>query len=418
MFADVIVIGAGAGGCFSAVNIAEKFPNKRILILEKSAKALEKVRISGGGRCNITNAETRPSELIKNYPRGGKELLGAFHRFNPSHTIQWFESRGVALKTEPDGRVFPQSNSSSSVIDCLTNLLKKNKVDILFRQNVTDIQRDNNLWRIETNSQNFTASKIIIATGSNPKIWKIIEKLGHKIIPPVPSLFTFNIKDDFIENLSGISQIVKINLFDIDGNPLKEKNKRIDQGGIIAPMLITHWGFSGPAVLKLSALGARILEANKYHSLLKINWITRENEALNFSEVTEKLLFFKNLHSKKSVGSSSPFNLSKKLWNKLLIYSKIEPQKIWSNLTKKDIFSLGEILTNQHFIMNGKSTFKEEFVTAGGIALNEINFKSFESKLFPNLYFTGEVLDIDAVTGGFNFQNAWTGGYIISENIF
>lgn len=418
MFADVIIIGAGAGGCFSAVNIAEKFPEKRILILEKSSKALEKVRISGGGRCNLTNAETRPSELIKNYPRGGKELLGAFHRFNPSDTIEWFESRAVALKTEADGRIFPQSNSSASVIDCLTNLLKKNKVDILFQQNVTDIQRDNDLWKIVTNSQKFTASKVIIATGSNPKFWKILQKLGHKIIQPVPSLFTFKTDDNFIENLAGISQIVKLTLLDINGNPLKEKNKRIDQNGIIDPLLITHWGFSGPAILKLSAWGARILAESNYHNLLKINWITENNEALKPHEVSEKLLHFKELHSKKNIGSFSPFDLSKKLWNKLLIYSEIEPQKIWSDLTKKEIFTLCETLTNQTFIINGKSTFKEEFVTAGGVALNEINFKTFESKLFPNLYFTGEVLDIDAVTGGFNFQNAWTGGHIISENIF
>jgi flavoprotein family protein len=414
---DIIIIGGGACGFFTAINIAENFPNKRILILEKAKEGLTKVRISGGGRCNVTNAEPNISQFVKNYPRGEKELISAFHQFSNKELIQWFENKGVKLKIETDGRVFPFSNTSQSIINCFIKEAQKHNINILYQQNVLDISLQNNIWEIKTQSQIFRSEKIVITTGSNPKIWNILQKMGHTIIPPVPSLFTFNTPSNFIENLSGISLKCEIYLLDKNNNPLKNRNKRIDNGGIIAPLLLTHWGFSGPAILKLSAFGARVLAQEKYNFKIQINWLSSEENSYN-KEITISILQEnKIINGKKEIQNFSPFPLPKRLWHRLLVFSGVMLNQLWSELNKAQINSLAQILTASVFEIDGKSTFKEEFVTAGGVSLKEINFKTFESKCFPNLYLGGEVLDIDAITGGFNFQNAWTAGYIIAQNI-
>ncbi|GIM58814.1 NAD(P)/FAD-dependent oxidoreductase [Capnocytophaga canimorsus] len=415
---DVIIIGGGAGGFFSAINIAEKYPNKRVLILEKNKEALAKVRISGGGRCNVTNGEFTVSQLVKNYPRGQRELLGAFHKFMTSHTIEWFESRGVALKTEADGRVFPQSDSSQSVVNCLLNRAKKNKVVVEYQQQVQAIVRNNNYWEISTKTVVFRSEKIVIATGSNLKMWDLLQKLGHTIISPVPSLFTFNTKDDFIKDLSGVALPTTVFLADMASNPLKIKNKRVDCGGISAPLLITHWGFSGPAVLKLSAWGARVLADLNYRCKLHVNWLTFQGEAVTLQQAIAILQQGKAKNGRKLMSNFCPFELPKRLWIKLLHRSGIALQQTWATINKGQLHHLAKQLILSEFVIDGKSIFKDEFVTAGGVALKEVDFKTFKSKVLPDVYFCGEVLDIDAITGGFNFQNAWTGGYLVAENIF
>ncbi|AEK23695.1 BaiN/RdsA family NAD(P)/FAD-dependent oxidoreductase [Capnocytophaga canimorsus] len=415
---DVIVIGGGAGGFFSAINIAEKHPDKRVLILEKNKEALAKVRISGGGRCNITNGEFIASQLVKNYPRGEKELLGAFHKFMTGDTIQWFESRGVALKTEPDGRVFPQSDSSQSVVNCLLNEAKNNKVLVEYQQQVQAIARNDNYWQISTKTTVFRTEKIVIATGSSSKIWNLLQVLGHTIIPPVPSLFTFNTQDDFITNLPGVALQATVFLTDLDSNPLKIKNKRVDCGGISAPLLITHWGFSGPAILKLSAWGARALADLNYKCKLQVNWLNFQGQLSTLQQAITVLQQGKSENARKLISNFCPFELPKRLWIKLLHRVGVDLQQTWAVVNKNQLHHLAEQLILSEFVINGKSTFKEEFVTAGGVALKEVDFKTFKSKVLPDMYFCGEVLDIDAITGGFNFQNAWTGGYLVAENIF
>lgn len=414
---DVIIVGGGAGGFFSAINIAEKYPEKRILILEKNKEALAKVRISGGGRCNVTNSEFVPEQLAKNYPRGEKELLGVFHRFGSKETMQWFEQRGVPLKKEADGRVFPKSDSSLSIVNCFLNEAKKYRIRVEYQQNVKNISFEDNKWQLTTQNQIFSAEKLIIATGSNPKIWDLLQKLGHTIVAPVPSLFTFNTKDNFIKDLAGISVTAQVSLLDEKFNPLKINNKRVDNGGIIAPVLITHWGFSGPVILKLSAWGARILAEKNYRFVLQINWISSFEEKSDV-EIIRVLQQEKQSSGRKMLQNHQPFQLPKRLWLRLLEKSEVSHNVLWADLNKVQLQNIAKTLTASKFVIHSKSIFKEEFVTAGGILLKEVDFKTFQSRILPNLYFTGEVLDIDAVTGGFNFQNAWSGGFIISENIF
>lgn len=415
---DIIIVGAGAGGFFTAINIAERFPEKNILILEKGKEPLTKVRISGGGRCNVTNAETSPEALVKQYPRGEKELLGVFHRFGTAHTRQWFENKGVRLVAEPDGRVFPQSNTSQTIIDCFLNEAKKHRISVLYKHNVTNISHIEGKWCVEASGEVFSSEKLVIATGSNPKMWHILQHLGHSIVPPVPSLFTFHTSDTFIEGMAGVSAWTKVFLLDEKASPLKIKTQRVDRGGITAPLLITHWGFSGPAVLKLSAWGARVLAERDYQFTLQVNWLTEASEAVSFDEARLTLQQNKDTHARKLVSNHCPFELPKRLWHALLERAEISLQTAWASLSKGQIQQLAQVLTASVFVISGKSTFKEEFVTAGGVSLKEIDFKTFSSKLFPTLYFTGEVLDIDAVTGGFNFQNAWSGGYIIAQHIY
>lgn len=396
---DFLIIGGGAAGFFTAINLAENHPNKKIVILERGKTVLEKVRISGGGRCNVTHAAFIPKELVKNYPRGEKELLGPFHQFCSGDTIAWFEQRGVSLKIEDDGRLFPQTDSSQTIINCFQKEVQKHKIDVKTNQSVKTIKQKDSHWEVTTTDAHFLAKKLIICTGSNPKIWEILNSLGHTIIAPVPSLFTFNCKDKRIENLMGIStsSVVKI-----------QDTKLETQG----PLLITHWGFSGPAILRLSAWGARILAEKNYLFTLNINWIPEYSN----EECLEQLLQVKQTYPKKSILNTNTFQLPNRLWENLVVAATSMPEIKWADVTRKQLASLAHQLTQSKFQVNGKSTFKEEFVTAGGIDLKEVNFKTMESKLLPQLYFAGEVLNIDAITGGFNFQNAWTTGYIVAKN--
>ena len=397
---DIIIVGGGAAGFFTAINCVEKNPNLKVAILERGAEVLNKVRISGGGRCNVTHACFEPNELVKFYPRGEKELRGPFHQFCSGDTVEWFEKHGVELKIEADGRMFPVSNSSQTIIDCFLEATKKLKIDILTNQSVQSIFKTSNYWKIETPNEQFSAQKLILATGSNPKIWEMLQTFGHLVVNPVPSLFTFNIKDARIKELPGVATQVSI----------KVKDTKLSSNG---PLLITHWGMSGPAILKLSAWGARILHDKNYQFTIFVNWLND----LDTEDVEKVLKELKLEHAKKAVSKKSPFEITNRLWESLVLASGIEAETKWADLSKIQLQNLSEQLTNGVFQVNGKSTFKEEFVTAGGIDLKEINFKTMESKLHENLYFAGEIVNIDAITGGFNFQNAWTSGFIVANSI-
>ena len=341
-----------------------------------------------------------PSELVLNYPRGEKELLGPFHQFMTGDTIDWFEKRGVVLKIEDDGRMFPESNTSQTIIDCFLNEAKKYHVEILYSHSLKTMHQADNLWHLETTEGLFKTKNVVITTGSNPKIWNLLEELGHTILQAVPSLFTFNIKDERINDIPGVvSSNVEVHI--VDSNLYSE-----------GPLLITHWGMSAPAILKLSAFGALELAKKNYKFHIEINFIKK-----SFEDCLDLLKQKKQELAKKSIYKSAQFELPKRLWQKLVLASKIEMESRWGDLNKFQLESLAAQLTKAIFDVEGKSTFKEEFVTAGGVDLKEVNFKTFESKLFKNLYFAGEVLNIDAVTGGFNFQNAWTSGYIVAKSI-
>jgi predicted Rossmann fold flavoprotein len=397
---DIIIVGGGAAGFFTAINIVEKNPKLKVAILERGSEVLSKVRISGGGRCNVTHACFEPNELVKFYPRGEKELRGPFHQFCSRDTIEWFGNHGVELKIEDDGRMFPVSNSSQTIIDCFLQATQKLGIAVLTGQSVQSIFKKDNFWKVETQSETYIAEKLILATGSNPKIWEMLQTFGHAIISPVPSLFTFNIKDSRIKELPGVSAIVSV----------KVKDTKLTSTG---PLLITHWGMSGPAILKLSAWGARILHDKNYQFTIFVNWL---NDVA--TEDSEKILKeLKQEHAKKAVSKKSPFDFPNRLWESLVLASSIGSETKWADVSKIQLQNLANQLTNSSFQVNGKSTFKEEFVTAGGIDLKEINFKTMESKLQENLYFAGEIVNIDAITGGFNFQNAWTSGFIVANAV-
>ncbi|OBX26775.1 hypothetical protein LX77_02335 [Gelidibacter algens] len=405
---DIIIIGGGAAGFFAAVNIAERNPRLTVAILERGKEGLQKVKVSGGGRCNVTHAEFIPSELVLNYPRGEKELLGPFHQFMTGDTIEWFEKRGVALKIEEDGRMFPITDSSQTIIDCFLNEAKKHKVEVLYNESVKKIEQSSrneavdfeHRFKIETQGTTFYCKKLVIATGSNPKIWKLLEAMGHGISEAVPSLFTFNIKDERINDIPGVvAQNVAIKVVGTD---------LFSEG----PLLITHVGMSAPAILKLSAFGAIELAQRDYKFEIEINFIKQSIEDCMGGLKDCKLTF-----AKKTVLKAPQFDLPKRLWQKLVLASGISADMRWAELNKQQLENLSAQLTKAIFKVDGKSTFKEEFVTAGGVDLKEINFKTFESKLHKDLYFAGEVINIDAVTGGFNFQNAWTGAYLVSKAI-
>ncbi|MBB6682634.1 NAD(P)/FAD-dependent oxidoreductase [Aequorivita sp. 609] len=401
---DIIIIGGGAAGFFTAINAAEKTPHLKIAILERGKEVLTKVKISGGGRCNVTHAEFLPKELTQNYPRGEKELLGPFHTFMTGDTIEWFEKRGVELKIEEDGRMFPVSNSSQTIIDCFLSETKRLGVEVLLSQPVKEIQKNEGRYILTTSTDTFSAEKIVVTTGSNPKIWKLLKDLGHSIVPAVPSLFTFNIKDSRIADLPGLSTNASVKVLDKNGKTVLESD---------GPLLITHWGMSGPAILKLSAWGARILEPIKYNFTIEVNWLNTLTE----EDVLDSLKNLKILQGKQTIYKYAQFELPKRLWQSIVKAAGIAETLTWAEATRENFQNLANQLTAAIFEVNGKSTFKEEFVTAGGVDLKEVNFKTFESRVCKNLFFAGEVLDIDATTGGFNFQNAWTGGYIVSQNL-
>lgn len=397
---DVLIVGGGAAGFFTAINVAEADPELRIAILERGNAVLTKVKISGGGRCNVTHAEFEPKPLTQNYPRGQKELLGPFHTFMTGDTMQWFEDRGVALKIEEDGRVFPVSNTSQTIIDCFISEAQKFKIDILLGHSVHSIESAGHSWKLSTNQGLFRSKKLMIATGSNPKMWKLLSQLGHRIINPVPSLFTFTISDSRLKSIPGVvAQQVELTVND----------STLTSSG---PLLVTHNGLSAPAVLKLSAYGAIELAKRNYTFDLCVNFIAKET-----NQCIEELRVYKSDYSKKILRKTTLFDLPKRLWEQLVIGAELSPEMRWADINKLQLEKLARQLTSAVFKVTGKSTFKEEFVTAGGIELKEVNFKTFESKLHENLFFAGEVLNIDAVTGGFNFQNAWTSAFIASQHI-
>lgn len=402
---EVIVIGGGAAGFFTAINAVEKNPDLNVIILERGKDVLNKVKISGGGRCNVTHAEFVPKELSENYPRGQKELLGPFHTFMTGDTIAWFQKRGVELKIESDGRMFPTSDSSQTIIDCFLSEVNRLGVEVILRQSVRTIQKVENGFVVETASDRFSADKVVVATGNNPKVWKLLEGLGHQIIPPVPSLFTFNIKDQRIQDLSGIAVNAQVKMLDPNTNKVILENQ--------GPLLITHWGMSGPAILKLSAWGARLLEPLNYQFKIEVNWL----DTISQEEVLEGLKSIKSEHGKQSLLKYPHWNLPKRLWQSLLRAAGISETLSWADATRENLMNIANQLTAAVFEVDGKSTFKEEFVTAGGVNLKEVDFKTYESRVVKNLYLVGEVLDIDAITGGFNFQNAWTGGFIVAESL-
>ena len=397
---DILIVGGGAAGFFAAINTATQNPNLKIAILERGANVLSKVKISGGGRCNVTHAEFIPDELVLNYPRGEKELRGPFHNYMTGDTMQWFEERGVSLKIEDDGRVFPVSNSSQTIIDCFLEEVKTRHIQVLLNHSVQEIKHENETWELNTTKGIFRAPKLLIATGSNPKIWKLLESLGHQVISPVPSLFTFNIKDPRLKSIPGVvAADVQISVV----------NSSLQSEG---PLLVTHGGLSAPSILKLSAYGALELAKREYKFQIKVNFIKQE-----FSECLERLLEIKTAFPKKTILKTSQFELPRRLWEQLVIASEIPADLRWAQANKQQLQQIASQLTEAVFTVDGKSTFKEEFVTAGGVELKEVNFKTFESKQYKNLFFAGEVLNIDAVTGGFNFQNAWTSAFIASQHL-
>ena len=394
----VIIIGGGASGFFTAANIDTKLYD--ITILEQNSDVLQKVKISGGGRCNVSHACFDPRELVQFYPRGHKELLSVFTKFQPGDTMNWYEKHGVALKIEDDNRIFPESNSSQSIIDCLVNECRKKNVKILTKQTVTEILPQENGYKIHTTDQNYFADYVIFSTGSSPKAFKILEKLGHQIIAPVPSLFTFNIKNEILKDLMGTSfQYVDIEIPKLN----------LEESG---SLLITHWGLSGPAILKLSAWGARELAALKYQFEIIVNFIGTASE-----DALEIFKNFKEKEPKKSIGQAKIFDITNRFWQRILFVSGIDTTKQLANINNKEMQKIIENLCCCRMNVTGKSTFKEEFVTAGGVDLKEMDFKTMKSKKLPNFYISGEVLNIDAVTGGFNFQACWSEGWLIAQDL-
>jgi predicted Rossmann fold flavoprotein len=436
----ITVIGGGAAGFFSAITCAETYPQARVTLLETGRQVLAKVRISGGGRCNVTHACFDPGVLVQNYPRGGKALRGAFTRFQPRDTVEWFASHAVKLKTEADGRMFPVTDDSATIVNCLIRVAEDAGVKIRTGDAVVSVNKlitelaveSNNLsnsfpdstWEYSSRSSASTVAnaadklsisspnsafeivlksgeklqcdRLILATGSNPSAFKWAKELGHTIEPPVPSLFTFNVSDRRIQDLAGVS---------VANAKVKLPGAKLEQSG---PLLITHWGLSGPAVLKLSAWGARFLHDRKYQTSILINWLPQYNSEV----LRQQLLGVKSQLSHRLIVSSCPVPIPRRLWEHLISSIGIDEQKRWADLSNKILDKLLLELVQGEYQISGKGAFKEEFVTCGGINLKEVDFKTMESRRCPGLYFAGEILDIDGVTGGFNFQSAWTTAWL------
>ena len=396
---EVVVIGGGAAGFFGAIAVTNTNPHVNVTLLEAGSQPLSKVRISGGGRCNVTHHCFEPDRLVLNYPRGGKALRGAFTRFQPLDTVEWFQSRGVKLKTEADGRMFPVTDNSETIINCLTTAASRAGVMVHTNSAVKTINKDASKFQIELKNGRMECDRLLIATGSNPLGYRWAKQLGHTIVTPVPSLFTFKIDDSRIKGLAGVSvDNAKVTLL-ISGK------KTLEQTGAL---LITHWGLSAPAILKLSAWGARILHESKYNLSLKVNWLPNYNQ----ETLKQHLLTTKGETPKKKIINYCPVPIPKRLWQSLVNYVGIKPDKIWADINKKELNKLVSELIQGQYNIKGKGAFKDEFVTCGGVSLKEIDFKTMESKICPHLYFAGEILDIDGVTGGFNFQSAWTTGWL------
>ncbi len=399
----VAVIGGGAAGFFAAINVKENYPNAEVTIFEKSAKVLSKVKVSGGGRCNVTNGVNSIKELALAYPRGGNKLRKAFGVFSNKHAFEWFENKGVPLVVQRDNCVFPQSQNSQSIIDCFFNEINRLSIIIEYKMTVTHICEVDDKLQLSFNKQEkkLLFNKVIVATGGSPKRKGLewLEKINHKIEEPVPSLFTFNMPSETITELMGI--VVEKALVSIQGQKLKSEG----------PLLITHWGMSGPAILKLSAFGARILSNLNYEFKVQISWVN----TLNNDEVRQELQKIVNQNPKKQLSTIKPYQLQNRLWLYLLQKVGLPADKPWQEIGKKNLNKLVNVLTNDLYSVSGKTTFKEEFVTCGGVSLESVNFKTMQSKIVNNLYFTGEVLDVDGITGGYNFQAAWTTAFIAAK---
>ena len=401
----IIIIGGGAAGFFAAITAAIAHSRASIILLEAGREFLRKVRISGGGRCNVTHHCFEPSQLVQYYPRGGKALRGAFSRFQPKDTVAWFKSRDVTLKTEADGRMFPITDDSATIANCLLETAKEYGVNLRPNSPVKSLQKiDNQFWVELKNGEILKGDRVLIATGSNPTGYRWAKELGHQVQEPVPSLFTFNIKDPRLTDLAGIAvENVRVSLVSSD-------QKKLEQTG---PLLITHWGVSGPAILKLSAWGARLLHDQNYQMPLIINWLPNYNR----ETLQAILLETKQSQPRKQILNFSPVEIPKRLWQSLVTFIGLDSKIVWADLSKKVLNNLLIELLQGEYLIQGKGVFKEEFVTCGGVNLSEINFKTMESKKCPGLFFAGEVLDIDGVTGGFNFQSAWTTGWLAGNSI-
>lgn len=398
---DVAVIGGGAAGFFAAINIAMEHPQRKIIILEKSTKVLQKVKISGGGRCNVTNSVFEPVALAKNYPRGEHVLLEPFSRFSSNDTKSWFAKQGVPLKTEADGRVFPVTDSSQTIIDCFMNLCSRHKIEIVTSCDIVNYVKTDSHWNLNSaKSGDFECKNLVIATGSSPAFWNKLAKERLNIISAVPSLFTFTANEKEITNLSGLS---------VPEATVSVKSADFQQTG---PLLITHWGFSGPAILKLSASAALFLNEKNYNFELKINWLSADPDKL-----TEDLKLHAAQNLKKNIYTDNPTALPSRLWKYQVEKHGFQPYQNWAETGKKHYQKLANFLTDDGYKIIGKSTFKDEFVTAGGVDLDEVELTTFAHKADNTLFFAGEVLNIDAFTGGFNFQAAWTIGWIVSRSI-
>ncbi len=398
----IAIIGGGAAGFFSAINAKENHPKSEVCIFEKSNKTLSKVKISGGGRCNVTNGSSSIKELMAAYPRGSKKMKGLLKTFNTNDTQEWFEKRNVPLYTQEDNRVFPESNNSESIINCFMSEISRLKIELHTSKWVTDIQKsEKSIQLIFSDGECDYFDKVIIATGGSPKRkgFEWLEKLGHNIVEPVPSLFTFNMPEEKITELMGVaasSVTVKI-----QGSKLKAEG----------PLMITHWGMSGPAVLKTSAFGARELYEKNYQFNAQINWVNIQNHETIFNELQK----IGKANPKKPLMKIKPFGIPSRLWNYLLEKAGLDLNKAWGELGRKSFNRIVTIISNDVYHVNGKTTFKEEFVTCGGISLDDIDFNTMESKVIPNLYFAGEVIDIDGITGGYNFQAAWSTAFVASK---
>lgn len=397
-----IILGGGAAGFFAAVNTARLNPDQRVIILEKSNKLLSKVRVSGGGRCNVTHACFDAALLSRNYPRGEKPLRQAFSRFAATDTVAWFSQRGVQLKTEADGRMFPVTDNSQTIIDCLLREAETHHVEIRLQTEVTGITREGELFLLQlADGKTMQCNNLLIATGGHPKSagYDLLRSLGHTIAEPVPSLFTFNMPGNPVRELMGVS---------VEKALVKIPGLKAGQEG---PLLITHWGMSGPAILKSSAWGARVLNDAQYRFDARITWVQGQSE----QEWRENLLRFREQEKHKQVSNANPLPIPKRLWDFFTWRAGLDASLRWADVSNKQLNKLLEMLLNDTYRVEGKTTFKEEFVTCGGLQLNEVDFKTMESRVVPHLYFAGEVLDIDGVTGGFNFQAAWTTGMIAAQ---
>lgn len=395
---QIIIIGGGAAGFFCAANLDES--KYYVTILEQNSEVLQKVKISGGGRCNVSHACFDPRDLVGFYPRGNKELLSVFHQFQPGDTMDWFDQRNVSLKIEDDNRIFPESNSSQTIINCLMNEVIQKNFTIKTKSVVTEIVKNAENFLVKTNSGDYTADFVIYCTGSSPKSLKILQNIGHQIVEPVPSLFTFNIKNETLKDLMGTS---------FPNAEVAIPELKTDESG---PMLITHWGLSGPAILKTSAWKARELAALKYQFDILVNFI-----GIDMEEAREMFMKFRQENPKKSVGTAKIFEITTRFWHRILWISKIDLDKNISTISSKELQDILQNLCKNVMKVTGKSTYKDEFVTAGGVNLKEINFINMTSKVIDRFYLAGEVLNIDAVTGGFNFQACWSEAWLIAQDL-